>query len=156
MLHSATNYMLQHVSNYLLQSWFEANLTIILNCQSSGWAQIPARAGLSWLLKSQGYPGTTAPPHHHHRGKSTLSCSELFSAISQLSLICCFSFYWTEAGISKNSDRIPIKIKMPNPSQEPPAPTKDTNKDLKDMDILCKLNFKIESWNSEYGCNKDQ
>ena len=58
--------------------------------------------------------------------------------------------------VSKTSDHIHIKIKMQNPGQEPPAPTKDTNKDLKDMDILCTFKFKIESWNLEYGCNKDQ
>ena len=45
---------------------------------------------------------------------------------------------------------------MTNPSQEPPAPTKDTNKDLKDIDILCTFKFKIEGQNLEHGCNKDQ
>ena len=36
-------------------------------------------------------------------------------------------------------------IKMPNPSQEPPAPTKALNQDLKDMDVLCTFKIKIES-----------
>ena len=49
--------------------------------------------------------------------------------------------------ISKTRDHIQIKIKMPNPSQEPPASSKDPNKDLKDMDVLCTLKFKIESRN---------
>ena len=51
-------------------------------------------------------------------------------------------------GVSKTSDPIQNKIKMPNPSQEPPAPT---NQDLKDMDILCTFKMKIESQNLEFG-----
>ena len=58
--------------------------------------------------------------------------------------------------VSKTRDHIQIKIKMPNPSEEPSAPTKDTNKDLKDIDIPCTFKLNIESWNSEYGCTKDQ
>ena len=34
-------------------------------------------------------------------------------------------------GVSKTSDHIQIKIKMPNPSQEPPASSKFSNNDLK-------------------------
>ena len=45
-------------------------------------------------------------------------------------------------GISNLSHHIQIKIKIPNPSQEPPASSKAPNEDLKDMDVLC--NFKIE------------
>ena len=41
--------------------------------------------------------------------------------------------------LSRTSDHILIKIKMPNPNLEPPAP----NQDLKDMHVLC--TFKI--WN---------
>ena len=59
-------------------------------------------------------------------------------------------------GVSKTSDHIQIKIKMPNPSQEPPAPTNAIIKDLKDMDVLCTFKVKIESQNLEYGCTKDQ
>ena len=44
-------------------------------------------------------------------------------------------------GVLKTSDPILIKIKMPNPSQEPPASSKAPNEDLKDMDVLC--TFKI-------------
>ena len=36
---------------------------------------------------------------------------------------------------SKTSDNIQIKIKMPNPSQEPPASSKAQNQDLKNMDV---------------------
>ena len=49
------------------------------------------------------------------------------------------------------SNPIQIKIKMPNPSQEPPASSKATNQDLKDMDILCTFKIKIESQNSDHG-----
>ena len=50
-------------------------------------------------------------------------------------------------GVSKTSDHIQIKIKMPNPSQEPPASSKAPNEDLKDMDVLCTFKFKIENKN---------
>ena len=43
----------------------------------------------------------------------------------------------------KTSDLIPIKIKMPNPSQEPPMSSKALNEDLKDMDVLCTFKIKI-------------
>ena len=59
-------------------------------------------------------------------------------------------------GISKTSDHIQIKIKMPNPSEEPPASSKAPNQDLKDMDVLCTFKIKIESQNFEHGCIKDQ
>ena len=52
-------------------------------------------------------------------------------------------------GISKTSDHIQIKIKMPNPSQKSPASSKAPNEDLKGMDVLCTLKIKIEIqiWN---------
>ena len=59
-------------------------------------------------------------------------------------------------GVTKTSDHIQIKIKMPNPGQEPPAPTKPPNQDLKDMFVLCIFKIKIESQNSDHGCVKDQ
>ena len=59
-------------------------------------------------------------------------------------------------GISKTSDYIQIKIKMPNPSQEPPASSKAPNEDLKDMDVLCTFKIKIESKNLDHGYIKDQ
>ena len=59
-------------------------------------------------------------------------------------------------GVSKTSDHIKIKIKMPNPSQEPPASSKAPNEDLKDMDVLCTFKIKIENQNLEYRCTKDQ
>ena len=59
-------------------------------------------------------------------------------------------------GVSKTSDHIQIKIKMPNQSQESPAFSKAQNEDLKDMDILWTFKIKTESQNFEYGCTKDQ
>ena len=47
-------------------------------------------------------------------------------------------------------------LKMPNPSQEPPASSKAQNQDLKDMDDPCTFKNKIESQNSEHGCIKDK
>ena len=54
-------------------------------------------------------------------------------------------------GVAKTNDQIQIKIKMPNPSQEPPASSKPLSQDLEDMDVLCTFKIKIESQNSEYG-----
>ena len=59
-------------------------------------------------------------------------------------------------GVPKTTDHIQINIRMPNPSQEPPASSKAPNQDLKDMDVLCTFKIKIESQNSAYGCTKDQ
>ena len=59
-------------------------------------------------------------------------------------------------GISKTSDHIQIKIKMPTPSQEPPASSKAPNEDLKDMDVFCTLKIKKESQNLNQLCMKDQ
>ena len=57
-------------------------------------------------------------------------------------------------GVSRTSDYIQIKIKMPNPSQEHLASSKSPNKDLKNMDVLCTLKIKIESQNSDIGVSK--
>ena len=61
----------------------------------------------------------------------------------------------TWVGVPKTSDHIKIKIKMPNPSQEPPASSKAPNEDFKDMDVLCTLKIKIESQNSDHQYIKD-
>ena len=58
--------------------------------------------------------------------------------------------------VSKTSDHIQIKIKMSNPSQEPPASSKAPNQDLMDIDVLCTFKIKIESQNLDHGCIKDQ
>ena len=59
-------------------------------------------------------------------------------------------------GVSKIRDHIQIKIKIQNPSQEPPVSYKAPSEDLKDMDVLCTFKINVESQNSEYGCTKDQ
>ena len=46
-------------------------------------------------------------------------------------------------GASKTIDHIQIKIKMPNPSQQPPVSSKAPNEKLKDMDVLCTFKIKI-------------
>ena len=48
-------------------------------------------------------------------------------------------------GVSKISEHIQIRIKMPNPSQEPSASSKTPNEDLKDMNVLCTFKIKIKS-----------
>ena len=58
-------------------------------------------------------------------------------------------------GISKTSDHIQIKIKMPNPSQEPPASSKTKNEEFRDMDVLCIFKIRIEIQNLENECTKD-
>ena len=58
--------------------------------------------------------------------------------------------------VSKTSDHIQIKIKMPNPSQEPPASSKTQKEELRDMDILCTIKIKIKSQNLEHVYIKDQ
>ena len=57
-------------------------------------------------------------------------------------------------GVSKTTDHIKVKIKMPNPSQEPPASSKAPNGYSKDMDVLCPFKIKIESQNLDHGCIK--
>ena len=47
--------------------------------------------------------------------------------------------------VSKTSDHIRIKIKIPNPSQEPPTSSKAPNQELKDINVLCNIIIKIES-----------
>ena len=51
---------------------------------------------------------------------------------------------------------IQINIKMLNPSQEPPTPTKAPTQDFKDVDDLCSFKMKIECQNLEYEYIKDQ
>ena len=58
--------------------------------------------------------------------------------------------------VSKTSDNIQIKIKMPNPIQVPPASSKAPKEDLRDMNVLGTFRIKIESQNSDHGYTKDQ
>merc|ERR1711954_481896 len=57
-------------------------------------------------------------------------------------------------GVSKTSEYIKIKIKMPNPSQEPPVSSKAPYQDLRDMGVLCTFIIKIESKNHDIGVPK--
>ena len=59
-------------------------------------------------------------------------------------------------GISETNDHIQMKIKMLNPSQEPPTPSNPKNEDLKDMDVPCTFKIKIESQNLKQGFIKEQ
>ena len=59
-------------------------------------------------------------------------------------------------GVTKTNEHIQIKIKMPNPSQEPPASSKAPNQDINDMVVLCTFKIEIESKNWKPGCTKDQ
>ena len=59
-------------------------------------------------------------------------------------------------GVSKSIDHIQIKIKIPNPSQEPPTSPQAQIKDLKHMDVLCIFKIKIECQNSDHGYMKEQ
>jgi len=54
-------------------------------------------------------------------------------------------------GVSKTIDHMQNMIKMPNPSQEPPASSKAKHQDLKDMYVLCTFKIKIGSQNLEHG-----
>ena len=58
--------------------------------------------------------------------------------------------------ILKTSDHIQIKIKMPNPIEEPPVSSKSPNEDLKNMDVLYTLKIKVENQNLDHECIKDQ
>ena len=60
-----------------------------------------------------------------------------------------------EIGVSKTSDHIQIKIKMPNSRQELPVSSKAPIKVIKDRDVLCTFKIKITIQNWEHGCIKD-
>ena len=47
-------------------------------------------------------------------------------------------------GVSKTSDNIQMKIKIPNPLQEPQASSKAPSQDFEDMDVLWTVKIKIE------------
>ena len=57
--------------------------------------------------------------------------------------------------VSKTSKHIQIKIKMPNPSQEPLASSIALNEALKDNDVLCTFKIKIENQNLDHDFIKD-
>ena len=59
-------------------------------------------------------------------------------------------------GVSKTSDHMKIKIKIPNASQEPSMSSKAPNQNLQDIDVLCTFKIKIDGRNLDHGCTKDQ
>ena len=59
-------------------------------------------------------------------------------------------------GVSKTSDHIQIKIKMPTPSGEPPTPHQSPQSGLKGHDVFCTFKIKVECQNFEYIYIKDQ
>ena len=107
------------------------------------------------LILAEPEPGRTRPnpnpPRRQHI--SELNWADIWADLS---------FYWSEraetfrADPNKTHDKIQIKNKMSNPSQEPPASSKAPNEDLKDMDVLCTFKIKIESQNLDHGYIKDQ
>ena len=58
-------------------------------------------------------------------------------------------------GLSKTSDHIQIKIKMPNPSHDPPGFSKAPNKDFMDLDVLGTFKIKTEWKNIKHRSFKD-
>ena len=59
-------------------------------------------------------------------------------------------------GVQMSIDLIQIKIKVQNPSQEPPASSKAPKQDFKDMDVLCTFKIKRESQNLDLVFIKEQ
>ena len=55
-------------------------------------------------------------------------------------------------GVSKTTDPIKVKIKIPLPREEPPVSIKTTIQDFKDMSVLCTFKIKIKSQNLDHGC----
>ena len=58
--------------------------------------------------------------------------------------------------VSKTSDHVQSKIKMLNPSQDPPVFSKVQIQDFNDMDVLCIIKTKKDSQNFEVACTKTQ
>ena len=58
-------------------------------------------------------------------------------------------------GEQNTSDHRQINSRVQNPSQEPPVSLEASNKDLKDMYVLCTVNQDSEQ-GLEYGCVKEQ
>ena len=57
-------------------------------------------------------------------------------------------------GVSKTNNHVQIKIKMANPSQEPPTSSIAPNQDLNDMVVLFTFKIKIESQSLDHRGSK--
>ena len=89
-----------------------------------------------------------------------VSSKALNKDLKDIDLLCTFKIKMESKnqnmGVSRTSDSIQIKIKMTNPSQEPPPSSKAPPQDLCDMGVLCTFKIKMESKNSKHGCINDQ
>ena len=104
------------------------------------------------FVKAKADLSLTSIPHSKHRHRNQhrhQHCRKyLFWTVLILDWLY-LSLHWSECNQnfkedpSKVADHIK-KIKMPNPSQEPPASSKAPNEDLKDIDVLCTFKIKIE------------
>ena len=82
---------------------------------------------------SQGHPASSNAPNQD---------------LKDIDILCIFKIKRKRAKmfnivVTKTIDHIQIKIKMPNPGQEPLASSKVPNEDLKDMDVLCTFKIRI-------------
>ena len=59
-------------------------------------------------------------------------------------------------GVPNTNDNIQIKIKILNPSQEPPLSSKAQNQGEEDMDVLYTFKIKIKRQNLDCWCMKEQ
>ena len=88
--------------------------------------------------------------HHSSKPKIRTKRTWMFFALSKSRQ----RFRIPSIGVSKISDHIQIKIKMPNPNHEPSASSKAPNEDKKD--VLCNFEIKRERQSSEYLSIKDK
>ena len=74
--------------------------------------------------------------------------------LKDMDVLCTIKIKWRaniwNIGVSKTIGHIQIKIKVQNPSQESPASSEAQKPDFKDLDVLCRFKFKIESQNLEH------
>ena len=87
------------------------------------------------------------------------SCKAPNQDLKGMDVLCTFVVkiikIWSK-GVQKIIEHIQIKIRVQNPSQEPPASSKCPNENLKDIDVLCTFKIKIEKQNLEHSCTKDK
>ena len=111
-----------------------------------------------WIAK--GWSLILAEPTRTHPPARPNPGDIIFSELNWADIWADLIFYWSEhaetfrADPNKTHDKIQIKNKISNPSQEPPASSKAPNEDLKDMDVLCTFKIKIESHGYIMGISK--
>ena len=72
-------------------------------------------------------PTSSKAPNEDLKKDMDVLCTFKIKTLSQIRI----------KGVSKTSEHIKIKIKMPNLSEETLVSSKASNQDLKDMDVLC-------------------